>query len=213
MRRRAFLLSTGPVALAAIRPQAAVAAEEEECVALLSRRRDEAQLQNRRLAPPLWDGLGLWDDKLQKWRQQPPGHVVMHARIALLHLWADWCKPCRAEFPWLRDLARELPVRYKGKVQLVLISETTSADAMQAFVQQNRAALPAGPQYLDALGALAQLIRGGLPSGNLSLPITLLCDEQAVVRQAFIGPLTARHEELHQAVDRLVAALAPYPRP
>lgn len=210
MKRRAFLLSTGSAALTTTRP--AAAAEGEECSTLLLRRRDEAQLQNCRLAPPLWDGLGLWDDKLQKWQQQPPGHLVMRARMAILHLWADWCKPCRAEFPWLRELARELPARYKGQVQLVLISETTSADAMQSFIQQNRAALPAGPQYLDALGALAQLIRGGIPSGNLALPITLLCDEQAIVRQAFIGPLTARHDELHQAVDRLLAALHPSPR-
>ncbi len=212
MRRRGFLLSMGSAALTVVRPAAAMATGGEECASSLARRRDEAQLQNRRLAPPLWTGLGLWDDKLQKWRQQPPGHVVTRARVVLLHLWADWCKPCRAEFPWLRALARELPARYKGQVQLLLVSETTSADAMQSFVQQNRAILPDGPHYLDTLGALAQLIRGGIPSDNLSLPTTLLCDELPVVRQAFIGPLTARHEELHQAVDRLLAALAPSTR-
>lgn len=212
MKRRGFLVSMGPAALTLARPADAMAADWEQCTTLLARRRDEAQLQNLRLAPPLWESLGLWDDKLQKWRRQPPGHVVTRARIVLLHLWADWCIPCRAEFPWLRELARELPARYKGQVQLVLVSETTSDEAMQSFIQQNRALLPGDLQYVDALGALAQLIRGGLPSGNLSLPITLLCDEQPVVRQAFIGPLTARHEELHQAVDRLLAALAPSTR-
>ena len=213
MRRRGFLFSAAAGLWGLRTPGAVAAAESLDCGAVLLRRRDEAQLLHRSLAGLLMDGLALWDDHRGEWRPPPPGHVSFTGRAVLLHLWADWCKPCRAEFPWLRELGRALPRSFKAPVQLVLISETSSAEDMQRFLRQNRAIMPEGPSYLDSAGALSQLLRTGLPSGSLSLPVSLLCDERLVVRQAFLGSLSGRHDELQDAIDRLLGSLPPAASP
>ncbi len=206
MRRRGFLLALTTCGWGIRTSQAA--SDSLDCVAAVSRRRDEAQLLNRSLSSVLAGGLSVWDDRRGGWASPPAGHVAFWGRVVLLHLWADYCKPCREEFPHLRDLKREFVRHYKGRVQLVLISETASFEEMQRFLKQNRSRMPDGPLYLDDAGALAQALRAGLPSGSLPLPVTLLCDERLIVRQVFLGALSGRHDELHDAIERLVNSLS-----
>ena len=73
--------------------------------------------------------------------------------------------------------------------------------------------MPFREAYREVGRALSQLLRTGLPSGSLSLPVSLLCDERLVVRQAFLGSLSGRHDELQDAIDRLLGSLPPAASP
>lgn len=184
-------------------------AEPLGCPEFLATRYDEFHLISRRLTAALFDSLLLWDDKRRSWQKPPAGHVVVRGRIVILHFWADYCAPCRAEFPWLKELVRELVIKYKGQVQPIFVSETNSAQAMSQFMEQNSAILPWGesPHYLDTDSHMLQLLGNGLPSGTLPLPTTLICDP-FIVRQGIIGSLIQRRTDLRGAIERLLQALS-----
>ena len=206
MRRRDFLGSLGCMAGAAVPVSVGISgarADSSDCQESLRRRYDEVQLISRRLEGRFHEGLLLWNSQLGAWGPKPPGHVVVHGRVVVVHLWADYCAPCRAEFPWLKEVAREASRRYKGQVQFLFVSETNSSEAMQQFIEQNRATMPDGPHYLDTGNQLSHSLGEGLSSGTLSLPTTLLCDP-LVVRQGLIGPLASRRAELRLAIERLL---------
>ncbi|WP_438030653.1 TlpA family protein disulfide reductase [Sorangium sp. So ce233] len=55
----------------------------------------------------------------------------LRGRAVVLHVWATWCAPCRAELPALLDLGREL--QRGGQLQLVAVSVDESWDVVRAF--------------------------------------------------------------------------------
>ncbi|WP_437971980.1 TlpA disulfide reductase family protein [Sorangium sp. So ce260] len=55
----------------------------------------------------------------------------LRGRTVLLHLWATWCAPCRAELPALLALGREL--QRDGRVELVAVSVDDSWEVVRAF--------------------------------------------------------------------------------
>ncbi|WP_437841637.1 TlpA family protein disulfide reductase [Sorangium sp. So ce1153] len=56
---------------------------------------------------------------------------ALRGQVVLLHVWATWCGPCRAELPALLDLGREL--QRDGKLKLVAVSVDESWDVVRAF--------------------------------------------------------------------------------
>lgn len=99
-------------------------------------------------------------------------------------------KPRRpSEFPALKALIHKSVAKQKGKVQYVLVAEDTASESMALFLQKNRHVMPDGRLFHDTQGQIRDLIRPGLPGGELKLPSTLLVDEKGVIRQAFVGPL------------------------
>jgi thiol-disulfide isomerase/thioredoxin len=174
--------------------------------------RSEAFLLHRTIDARLLRGFQIWDARLANWRPAAPTEIAgagaaERTPLVLLHLWADWCAPCREEFPVLRRFVESLQRTYGDKVRLVLLSETSGAKEMRAFLDKYRSALPVGPLYVDTGEGVAQLLRKDLPT-TLPYPATLLLDGDRVVRHAIVGSIAARRAELLFAITRLLSLSA-----
>ena len=166
--------------------------------------RSEPFLLNRQIDPALLRGLKIWDTRLVTWRTMQPNEAPSErAQVLVLHLWADWCGPCREEFPVIRDTAEGLEKVFGERVQAVLLSETSAPEAMRAFLEKQRANMPRGPQFLDVGEMIAASLRTDLPT-PLSYPITLVLDAQRVVRHAVVGPIASRRGDLVASINRVL---------
>ena len=153
----------------------------------------EAALLHRRLDV---SAVRQWHRGSESWRPLE----LPAAKVYVVNLWAIHCKPCIAEFPQLRNVAAGW--KTKSEVQFVFLadppSETTEAEVV-AFWQKNQTALP----DIDPSRSYSDVIRRGLD--NDQEPITLLLDENLVVRQSFIGGIGER--PLGRAIERLLQAI------
>ncbi len=176
-------------------------------------RRDEARILNQSIdTANLGSNLRVWDVGAKAWRESKPDDLEKtQSRILVINLWAHYCKPCIAEFPVLRDMAKKLEEDTKGDVRFVFVSETSSAVDMDKFLVANDKRLPNGPMFLDYNENIAETLRQALPGRSLPLPTTLILDERRVVRYVLIGALLNRRSELVQAIDEVYRALNPIP--
>lgn len=181
---------------------------------LKRRVRDEVHLLNQQLPlPPLdvWDPSGKWRSSLDN--EKPP-----RSRLRVVHLWADYCTPCLQEFPQLKAIVEKSGRTFgRDELQFIFISESIETPAMKAFMDKNSKLLPPGAMYGDAGFALRDDILRMLPpyllSGSrqdrgtagrgLPLPLTVVLDENDVVRLAFVGALEGRVGDLMNGVSQL----------
>jgi thiol-disulfide isomerase/thioredoxin len=164
--------------------------------------------------------LLIWDAKSAALRDARPGEVIDDSTpVMLLHLWATWCTPCKEEFPLWRKLGPRIVTQHRGRVRVAHVAIQDDSGDMAGFVLQMRNRLPFPVQHFDREEHLAKQFRPRYPSKQLTLPTTLLLDGDRVVRQAFIGPITERQQELIDSTARLLdlireqedAALRPKP--
>lgn len=174
-------------------------------------RRDEARILNQGIETTnLGANLRVWDIGTKAWRESKPEDLEKaRSRVLVVNLWAHYCKPCIAEFPILRDMAKKLEDDTKGDVRFVFISETSSATDMDKFITTNEKRLPVGPIFLDYNENIAETLRQALPGQSLPLPTTLVLDEKRVVRYVLIGAILNRRSELVQAIDAVYHAVNP----
>lgn len=160
-------------------------------------REAEVYLANARLdASALSSRLRIWDNGTSEWRTMHADERPQ-ARVLVINLWADYCKPCLEDFPILQKMAQEVEGRYGSGVRFVFLSETNSTEAMAQFVAQNRRQLPSR-LYHDTSEAVADVLRQALPSGKLPLPVTLVVDEERRVRHALVGVVPQRSALIEQ---------------
>ncbi|AUX26926.1 thiol:disulfide interchange protein tlpA [Sorangium cellulosum] len=100
---------------------------------------------------------------------------ALRGRPVLLHFWATWCAPCRAELPRLLELGREL--EEAGGLQLVAVSVDESWEVVRAFFGGE---VPPG------------VVRAGSPAvqrrfGVSTLPDTFLVEEDGTMALRFTG--------------------------
>ena len=164
----------------------------------------EFNLLNRMVDADLLGRQFIWDEHNSEWRQSRSGEgIKAGSGILIVHLWADWCGPCKEEFPLLRDLEARMSAKYSGKVRFAYIAEIPNSPTMEQFIKDYRPNLPRGQYYQDTAELLARWLRPAL-GGRLTLPTTLVLDERRIVRHAIIGSLRSRTFELSQSVERLV---------
>lgn len=179
----------------------------------LKRHRDETYLVHKRVEPQLLRNLLVWSPGTGEWAApKPEEEPGAGARIRIIHLWADYCTPCEREFPWLRAIVQKANAKYKGKVRYLFVAESTASESMRAYLASHKDRMPDGPHYQDTQGQLLEALRPGIPSGSVSLPATLLLDEQGIIRHALVGPLAEpvdRRPELVSAIERLMALSEP----
>jgi thiol-disulfide isomerase/thioredoxin len=135
-----------------------------------------------RPAPDLM--LASLDGKSQKLSE-------LRGRPILLHFWATWCPPCRAELPSLLQLGRELSDA--GKLRLVAVSLDTEWKQVHDFFE-------------GAIPAEIVLESSGLSQRNYdlaTLPDTYLLSADGTLQARFGG---ARDWQTQAARDALLAA-------
>ena len=167
-----------------------------------------ANLLHRRLDLERLSRLHVWDDREVAWRAaRPEERLTAGPPVQVLHLWADWCVPCREEFPLVQKLAQRVAERHRGKARLVCVAEIASSQDMERFLGAQRSRMPQGPYYQDTAELVANELRPFLPGGRWTLPLTLIIDPQRVIRHAIVGALAAHTGELLPICQRLVDLL------
>lgn len=134
------------------------------------------------------------------YERSPP--LQAKGRPLLVHLWSIHCPPCVKELPELAAALKRL--RDATPIRIVLVAEDSldSMDSLAEALRRFEAILPGAELY--AAGPNSQL-RSTLQMA--SLPTTLLLDDQLVVRQALVGLLGERRNDLFSAVLRLCTSL------
>ncbi len=156
----------------------------------LEARRIEVSVLHRAL-----DLGGLQMRHAGRWQSRPPAP----ARLTVLHFWAVECKYCVAELPRLRDIAAAF--RGERDLQFLFVTETEEDDELRTFLILNREAMPQSPVYRDTDDRLRRAL------GTSRQPLTLLLDREGTVRQAFVGPVETRRNELVDSIERLLRVL------
>jgi len=179
---------------------------------LTQRQRDEIHLLNLQLPEPgaVWSG--------SDWRTPQAGEIPDRTvPLRIVHLWADWCTACKAEFPRMKKIAQQLQTSYGKDVRVMLVSETIESPVMVKFWNENRTQMPVGLQYGDTthdlmftiVQALPQTTEAAVlriersPGRELPLPITLVMDADNVVRLAFVGSMEGRYGQFTNGIEQL----------
>ncbi|HKC13246.1 MAG TPA: TlpA disulfide reductase family protein [Vicinamibacteria bacterium] len=122
-------------------------------------------------------------------------------RPLLVHVWASWCVPCRAEWPRLAAYLRQLGDK-RLDVVTVALDEPSQAEAA-ARVLEESGGVP-GRCLLAAAEPAGPVLRSIDAEWDGSLPTTLLFDAGGSVRLAQRG--VTRLVALEKEVDRVVGA-------
>lgn len=150
------------------------------------------------------------------------------ARVRVVNLWAKPCLPCLAELPELRALAAEWKQRSSRAVQFLFIADPPDQTPPEEVVR-----FWASP-YADGLARscpqvedVKSVAHNGVPSCLLTVPdedparsaaddllrslkgtevrpLTLLLDEQGIIRQVFAGSIKGKRVQVSEAIERLL---------
>ena len=168
----------------------------------------------------------------QQW--QPLGRST--AKVRVVNLWAKSCAPCLAELPVFAKVVEDTKRRHGSMVQFLFIAdppEQTAADEVVAFWQRPwadaladkcppttgtamehdgvRSCLLKKLPEVEPARSDTDALKRQLDAMDESRPVTLLLDEQGVVRQALWGAVIGSPAELQSAIDRLVGAVTGRP--
>jgi thiol-disulfide isomerase/thioredoxin len=95
----------------------------------------------------------------------------LHGKIVLVHYWATWCEPCKAELPVIKEVLG----KFGSSLAVVGVSLDNNAKDLTAYLSQNGLAWP--QIYED--GVLDS--RPATEMGIVSLPTMILIDQDGKV--------------------------------
>lgn len=180
-----------------------LSSSSEQMAVELEIRRREVKFIHFALDRTALRDLRVWDSKSDVLRDARPGEVIDDStEVMILHLWATWCGPCKEEFPLWRQIEPSILYPHKGRVRIAHVALQSDSTGMANFVKEMAGQLPFPLEHFDRNSRLADKLN--LVDKQLALPVTLLLDSERVVRQAFIGSIRNRREELIESTGRLV---------
>jgi len=108
------------------------------------------------------------------WQQNSSSGTLAdyHGKPVILHFWASWCPPCRAELPQLDLWKKKHP-----DARLIVVSLDDSQSDALLFLRRNHISFPAW--IADSQQAMRLGVRG--------LPATILIDGDGNIQQRMIG--------------------------
>lgn len=110
--------------------------------------------------------------------------VGLRGYAVVVNVWASWCPPCRAEFPYFQKVSAQLSRR----VAFVGVDTLDSSSAAHRFLAQFPVSYPA---YEDPSGAVGRRI------GTLGgVPLTAFYDRHGRLVYLHQGPYTSEHQLL-----------------
>lgn len=153
----------------------------------------EATLLHKQLS---FVGVSLWNTATKTWRplSVPP------AKVYVVNLWSVHCQPCIAEMPQLARIVRGWAKN--REVQFLFIADPpreTEAEELEHFWQNPPVELPEVMPERSTTERIRNIL------GVTTEPLTLLLDENLIVRQAFAGTIGTR--SLGTAIERLLSAV------
>lgn len=131
------------------------------------------------------------------------------AKLFVVHLWGTWCKPCREELMFFKQMFPD-GRSSSGEAQLILIAIDSPHEKLSEFYVSAANSIPLAPQFVDEEGLLTKSL------DRSKVPVTLLVDRQWVVRQAFYGSLMSTDDRTGFVADRrneLISSIERYLRP
>lgn len=123
--------------------------------------------------------------------------AAMKGQVVVLNFWADWCAPCRAEAPFLAQVAEETKASGVSFVGINVKNDRSSAlsfervsgtpypslyDQPGALLLRFRKVVPQTPpstMLIDRHGRLAGIFNHGVTESELSGPVRALAAERA----------------------------------
>lgn len=166
--------------------------------------------------------LSVWDSQKKEWRGTLPNEgPATGTKIRVVHVWGTWCKPCAEEFPIIKQMDLQIRADYRGDVQFVYVADALSSKKdMGEFMAKHHESMPLGLLFHDDEDKLGADLRSVLPQltaaqgrldapseRQLNLPLTMLVDQNNVVRQAFVGSLLPRRADLVNGIAQLYRSL------
>jgi thiol-disulfide isomerase/thioredoxin len=115
-------------------------------------------------------GKSAWDFTLPDTAGKLVSMKDFKGKVVLIDVWATWCGPCKAEFPYLKEIEEE----YKDNANMVFVGISTDKiekkDSWLNLIQNEK---PGGIQLIDDLGkAFARKY------GITAIPRFMLIDKQ-----------------------------------
>lgn len=117
----------------------------------------------------------------------------LRGRIVLVDFWASWCAPCKASFPLLDALHRELAT--KGVTVLAVNVDERRRD-MDAFLADRPHVMPV---LLDPKGATAAAFR------VKAMPTSFILDRLGRIRFTHAGYTAGTIQQYRQEIGALLA--------
>jgi thiol-disulfide isomerase/thioredoxin len=165
-------------------------------------------LPSNRVATPPELTVAEWID------QEPLQLADLRGRVVLIDFWYEWCGPCRASFPMLRDWQKKYGERGFTVIGLTDLQRTLGGtdksraeklDFLRRFKQGNK---------MTYAVAIAENANENLPEyGVNAFPTAVLIDRRGAVRFISIGVSPAELSRLGDMVEKLVKEPAPEGKP
>jgi peroxiredoxin len=125
---------------------------------------------------------------------QATGTDALHGRVAVVNIWATWCRPCVEEMP---RFEREVWARFRPDVTVIAVAGGESAAKIRDF---NTKAHVTFSLVEDPRQKIARRF-----GGDDAIPRTYVVDRSGVVVYQSLGYSDDNIRELVTAVDRAVA--------
>ena len=162
-----------------------------------------ARASERRASPP--------ELTVTEWVEQDPIRLAeLRGQVVLIDFWYEWCGPCRASFPVLRDWQKKYKDRGLVVIGLTDLERTLGGseksrdeklDFLRRFKQGNKMAYAV---------AIAEKAGDNLPDYGVSaFPTAVLIDRRGAVRFISIGVSPPEMSRLGEMVEKLVKEPAP----
>lgn len=123
------------------------------------------------------------------------GAIRLGDPLTLIHIWATHCQPCVEEMPTLLRLFEGMQADRPLRILLVAEDELSRLIPYAAAHLRSHSGVE--------LATLSPESGWREHLGERGLPLTLLIDRDRVVRQAFVGSLKERRNELISALEQL----------
>ena len=117
----------------------------------------------------------------------------LRGKVVLVDFWASWCAPCKASFPLLDTLRRDL--RGKG-VEVVAINVDERRRDMDAFLADRKHDMPV---LVDSKGVAAQAF------GVQAMPTSFILDRAGRIRFTHTGYTAATVQRYREEIAMLLA--------
>ena len=124
----------------------------------------------------------------------PIPNVDLHGRVAVVTVWATWCKPCQMELP---RLEKEIWQAHRNDVTVIGIADRQGADVVERF--RVWAALTF-PLVADPTKRLTRLYGRDAP-----IPRTFVAGRDGIVKYQHIGYSEKSFDEMKRVVEREIA--------